>query len=393
MSTQERIKQFADDLTEPVRGYAATPYRWTAPHMIPARDWLYGNLLARKFVTATVGPGGTMKTSKAITEALAMVTGRPLLGVTPRRQLAVWVLNLEDPIDEMRRRVQAAAQHYGIGVEDLGDRFFVDSGRDRPLVIGRPSGRGVDIDRAVVDPFVAEIKRRKIDVVIIDPFVSSHRVPENDNGAIDAIVKEFGVIAEKGNCAVELIHHTRKGSDGEVSAENARGGRSFVDACRSVRVVTGMTTDEAKKAGIENPRSFFRIVADKANMTPPGQTAGWMQVVSVGLGNGGKSQPEDSIGVAAAWRWPDHTDGVGDDQRAAAVAAVRSGVWRESSQATEWVGTAIARALGLNLSEKAELAKVKALLRMWIGDGTFLIVEKPDPKRMMRKFVEASADA
>ena len=37
------------------------------------------------------------------------------------------------------------------------------------------------------------------DVLIIDPFVSSHEVPENDNGAMDRIVKEWGRVAQRGN--------------------------------------------------------------------------------------------------------------------------------------------------------------------------------------------------
>jgi hypothetical protein len=376
VSTQDRIRQIADDITEPVRVYPATLYRWVPPQTIPLRDWLYGKLLARKFVSATVGPGGTLKTSKAVSETLAMVTGRSLLGVKPARQLRVWFLNLEDP-----------------HAEDLQDRLYVDSGRDRPLIIGRPSGRGVEIDRDTVDPFIAEIQRRKIDVVIVDPFVSSHKVPENDNGSIDTIVKEFGRIADAGNCAVELIHHTRKGSDGEATAENARGGRSFIDACRSVRVVNAMTSDEGKRAGVDNNRLFFRISTDKANMVAPAESANWMQVASVGLGNGTNLRDEDRIGVATPWRWPDHTEGVGSDQKSAVIAVVQSGSWRADSQAKDWVGKAVAQALGLDLSASKDTAKAKALLKKWVEDGTLRVVEKHDDRRNVRKFIEVASDA
>ena len=66
------------------------------------------------------------------------------------------------------------------------------------------------IVRPVVDALVAEIIGQKIDVIVIDPFVSCHEVPENDNTAQDMVVKEWGRVAERGNCAVHLVDHTRK---------------------------------------------------------------------------------------------------------------------------------------------------------------------------------------
>ena len=134
----------------------ATPYVWIDPANIPQRDWLYGRLLIRKFVTATVAPGGLGKSSLITVEALSQVSGKDLLGVTPKEQLRVWLWNLEDPQEETQRKIQAAAKHYGLKPEDIGNRLFVDSGRDRPLVIatmtperphdraagGRCAGRG-----------------------------------------------------------------------------------------------------------------------------------------------------------------------------------------------------------------------------------------------------------
>ena len=114
---------------------------WIDPANIPQRDWLYGRLLIRKFVTATVAPGGLGKSTLITVEALAQVSGKDILGVTPKGQLRVWLWNLEDPQEETQRKIQAAAMHYGLKPEDIGDRLFVDSGRDRPLVIATMSRR------------------------------------------------------------------------------------------------------------------------------------------------------------------------------------------------------------------------------------------------------------
>ena len=131
--------------------------------------------------------------------------------MTPRSRLRVWLWNLEDPQEETQRKVQAAAAHYGLTAEDIGNRLFVDSGRDQPLVIATDDpGRRHVIVRPVVDRLVAEIIDKQIDVLIIDPFVSCHEVPENDNTTQDMVVKEWGRVAELGNCAVHLVDHTRK---------------------------------------------------------------------------------------------------------------------------------------------------------------------------------------
>ena len=200
----------------------ATPYVWIDPANIPQRDWLYGRLLIRKFVTATVAPGGLGKSSLITVETLSQVSGKDLIGVTPKEPLRVWLWNLEDPQEETQRKIQAAAKHYRLRPEDIGNRLFVDSGRDRPLVIATTAVNGGPmIVRPVVDALVAEIIDKQIDILTIDPFVSCHELPENDNTMQDMLVKEWGNVAERGNCAVNLVDHTRKmnGFESEVTTE------------------------------------------------------------------------------------------------------------------------------------------------------------------------------
>src|SRR3954471_19131190 len=97
--------------------------------MIPRREWLYGKEFIRRYVTTTVAPGGVGKSSHAIVEALAMASGRNLIGDEPVGKLRVWIWNGEDPEDELQRRIVAAMLHYGITPGDIEGRLFVDSGR------------------------------------------------------------------------------------------------------------------------------------------------------------------------------------------------------------------------------------------------------------------------
>ncbi|WP_296518716.1 AAA family ATPase [Rhodopseudomonas sp.] len=367
----------------------ATPYKWKDPAKIARREWLYGHLLIRKFVTATVSPGGVGKSSLIAAEALAAVSGKPLLDVVPVRRLTVWLWNLEDPQEETERKIQAVALHYGLTPSDISDRLFVDSGRDQPLVMATATRNGTTIARPVVDSLVAEIINRGVDILNIDPFVSCHEASENDNTAMDMIAKEWGRVADRGNCAVHLVHHTRKGEQ-EVNTESARGGKALTDACRVVRAVNRMSKEEAVRAGVENHRLYFRTVNDKANLAPPVDQSDWFRLESVHLGNGPLNGPGDSIGVVTAWKWPDPLSGVTGADFDKAAAAIRAGKWRENSQAKDWVGKAIAEALDLPIETKAGKAKVAAMIKVWLAAGSLVKVEDIDEKRMTKMFVQVA---
>ncbi|WP_349628622.1 AAA family ATPase [Bradyrhizobium sp. JYMT SZCCT0180] len=129
----------------------------------------------RKFVTATISPGGVGKSSLIAAEALAQVSGRDLLGVSLSQRLRVWLWNLEDPQEETERKIQAAALHYRLAPEDIDGRLFVDSGRNQPLVIATTARAGAMIIRPIVDALTAEVIDRRIDALIIDPFIPATR--------------------------------------------------------------------------------------------------------------------------------------------------------------------------------------------------------------------------
>ena len=162
---------------------------------IPPREFLHGRDLPRGSLSVDLAAGGLGKTSYKIAQAVALVTGRSLLGQAIPRQFRVWLYNLEDPLDELRRRIQATCKHYGVNAADLGDRLYVN-GCETPLCITKQVGRGATIiDEEIVAALMSEIVQQRIDVFSIDPFVSSHRMPENDNTGVDLVAKTWGRIA------------------------------------------------------------------------------------------------------------------------------------------------------------------------------------------------------
>ena len=99
----------------------------------------------------------------------------------------------------------------------------MNSRRDTPLCTAKVKSGEVTLLEPVYDEILAQLKVRNIDVLIVDPFVSSHAVTENDNMAIDAVVKAWARVADAANCAILLVHHTRKENGAKITADSARG--------------------------------------------------------------------------------------------------------------------------------------------------------------------------
>lgn len=364
------------------------PFVWRDPSTLPRREWLYGHHLIRKFVSATFSPGGVGKSSLVMTEAMAMASGKSLLGVPIRKRLNVAYWNGEDPYEETERRAFACALHHGLGAEDLEGRFLLGSGRDDPLVIAEQTPSGTTILAPNIERVMETARACNLDVIVIDPFVSSHRVTENDNGAIDMVVKAWARIADKANVAVELVHHTRKANGNETTVEDGRGASALLYAARSARALNVMSREEGEKAGVDKHRSYFRVDNGKANLAPPPDGSDWYHMIGVDLGNGDAFNAPDQVGVVTRWQWPDPFDGVQVSDLLAVQRKVDGGVWRENSQAKEWVGIAVADVLGLDLQDKAAKQKVKGLLARWLKEGVLVKVMATDEHRKERPVIE-----
>ncbi|MCA0847207.1 AAA family ATPase [Salipiger thiooxidans] len=344
-----------------------TPFVWRDPADIPARPWVYGRHLIRKQVSVTVAPGGVGKSSLTICEAIAMASGRELLGDWTERNLKVWIYNLEDPQDELDRRIVATMQHHRVAPNEIEGRLFRDTGRERPLTTAIQAREGVEIIAPVMQALQREIMARGIDVLIIDPFISSHQVSENDNGAIDLVAKEWARLSDRCNCAIELVHHTRKTNGEEATTESGRGASALLAAARSGRVLNKMSDEMKKDAGVErDPSTYFAVTRDKANLAPVGERI-WRRMASVRLANG------DDVGVAEVWQWPDAFD----DVTVADLLAVQNAIAKRCDEGNpprenwqtkgDWVGLIVADVLGLDA--ESDRKRIIKILRTWKDNG------------------------
>jgi hypothetical protein len=378
--------------------FEPTVFEWEDPTKLPVRDWIYGRHLIRRHVSATIASGAVGKTSLKIVEALALATGRPLLGQDVPKRSRVWLFNLEDDMIELRRRVSAAMIHYKIKPEDIGDRLHIDG--EKSLVITRTTRQGTIINAPVVDAVVEAIEALEIDVLFVDPFISSHDAPESDSGAMDLVMKSGWVrVAREGNCAVELCHHTTKAdaSSGMATAMSGRGSGAVVFACRSVQVLNPMTYEEAKAAALESPVGYFSAKDDKQNLTLKTGGRDWYKMESVSLGNGGTGNlsclRSDSIGVVTRWVWPttaSFVEEVTGEQLQSIKDRLKAGAYRKDAQAGAWAGYVVGDVLGLGATKEAmeghDRQRIARMLDTWIKDGQLQVYEEK-VNRVAKEFV------
>ncbi len=271
----------------------------------------------------------------------------------------------------------------GVFPHEVEGRLFFNSGRDTPIILASQTKAGTVIAEPVEEELTAQLSSLEIDVLSIDPFVSCHRVPENDNNAIDAVAKTWGRIAGKANCAIDLSHHIRKANgQTELTADDARGGSGFIATVRCARGLNRMTKEQAEQAGVDDRKSYFCVADVGGNLAPPSEEADWYHFENVRLANG------DNVGAAVKWKWPSAFQEMAPADLLAVQKRIAAGEWRESEKAADWAGQAVADVLGLDLNSPAARRDIRTMLKTWIANGALKEVNRRDEKRMMRKWIE-----
>jgi hypothetical protein len=152
------------------RGSRSALSAWREPFKVgdqantPPVPWIYAPHLARGYVSVLHAQPGVGKSALVVTEALAVATGRPLLGLTPAERSAVWYVSLEDPQDQTTARVEAAMQHHAITDNEIGGRLFLS----RPpggFELARSTGRGTLVNAALADTLAEFILANNVGVL------------------------------------------------------------------------------------------------------------------------------------------------------------------------------------------------------------------------------------
>lgn len=348
-----------------------TPVRLIDEATLPRRRWVYAHHHIRGFVSVTASAGGIGKTSLTMVEAMAVATGRDLMGEPVKERTNAWIINLEDPRSELELRLAAAMNHYDIKHGDIAGKLFMDGEDDIGITLAVENRDGIAQNEALLAFMRDKIKANSIGLVIIDPFVSVHEVNENSNTAIQVVVAMLRKLARETDAAIHVVHHVRKGNGDDATIDSVRGAGALIGAARAARVINKVSAADAAKLGIAEieSRGLFRVDDGKANLAPPADAAVYRRMVGVKLAN------DEWVGVAVSYQLPDQwagmTDRVVNDMLALIDKGPEEGeMWSMRPQdKSRWVGKVVTDYIFSDPMNAKTDAQSKTILRDWHEKG------------------------
>jgi len=294
-------------------GHDATPLQAIFPlpidrAAIPPRDWIVPGLLMRRHVTVLVAPSGSGKSLLTLQLGLACAQGKPWAGWLPRRQTRFMVINSEDDIDEMRRRISAATEIMRVDEIEIRDRVVLIDNSNLAAVVAKVDAKTKTMVRTpLLENLVTMITRYAVNIVFVDPFAETFEGDENSNSELKWAGVLWREVARRTNAAVCLVHHTKKYASsmaGDVDA--ARGAGALIGIARIVATLFPMTQREAEvmlsPAKQEQRGLYLRYDDAKANLNLKSPFAKWFHKNTINLGNALDGLPGDDVGVLVPWK-------------------------------------------------------------------------------------------
>jgi len=242
----------------------------------PALDFVLPGLVAGT-VGSIVAPGATGKSWLALQLAAQIAAGIDLAGIGEQKRGKALLLAAEDPAPVLWQRLRVLAERMDEGEdEDLKES----------LIIAPTLGQAGDLMQPGTADVIAKAGQG-CRLIIIDTLSRWHTGEENERADAAQVMRQLEKIAGATGAAVVFLHHVSKGAalgglGGEQQA--SRGSSVWVDEARWVAFLAGMTTEEARGAGVDEGmrRHFVRFGISKANYCPP-RADTWLRREAGGL--------------------------------------------------------------------------------------------------------------
>jgi hypothetical protein len=195
-------------MPEPPAPYRTLPAAQLADPTAPLR-WL----LTDFFLVGAAGIlGGAPKTGKsffALELAVAVASGQPALSrFAVAAPSPVLLLAAEDPPAVVVQRLAALATARDRALATLPVAVIVEPG------LRLPEG---------LDRLAATVVQHQARLLILDPLIRVHRADENSAAEMAAVLDGLRGLARATDCAVLLVHHTRKAAADGIAGHALRG--------------------------------------------------------------------------------------------------------------------------------------------------------------------------
>jgi RecA-family ATPase len=186
---------------------AALTYVQIARDPVPKREWAVHNRIPARNVTLLSGEGAIGKSLLALHLSVAAVLARDWIGTMPEPGHVIY-LSCEDDDDEIRRRLEALATHYGTTRTEIEKRLHVISlaGKDAVLASFDHAGR------IQPTPLFEQIRKDalalySLRLIMIDTAADVFAGKENDRAQTRQFITLLRGLAIETGAAVVLLAH------------------------------------------------------------------------------------------------------------------------------------------------------------------------------------------
>jgi len=237
----------------------------------PPMQWVINEWIPASAVGMLVAAGGFSKTWLALKLAIDIAIGNAL----NRKPFEIGehgpviYLNVEDPRDEMGRRVHEIITHENYGpvvIEMMTRNLFILPGVG---IVGPMAGLD-DCRNPQETEFAIMVKRAceeiKPKLLILDTKARLFGLTENDTDHNSQWMQIFEKIAIQTGCSILILHHMNKVGRGSLTPDvnAARGGSSQTDNARFVMTLSEINPETAADENI-NSKDYVQLTCIKSN--------------------------------------------------------------------------------------------------------------------------------
>jgi len=334
---------------------------------------LIKGLLPRNGVAFIGGQSGAGKTFLVCDLAVALTTQQSFFGRKVKEKVGVVILA-------------------GEGAETLQPRITVARTArniDAPLPIAWISNVPNLADAQSASIVLPELKKIgqhfqkvygvRLGAVVLDTLAATFLMQdENDNSEAAKILKVLATMSQTLDCLVLPVHHYGKGA--ETGLRGASAWRAGSDAVLSV------TAERNHLTGIVSEHKLWLAKSRVGEEGPVGDFD--LKTLLIGVDEDGDELTSCYVVPQVAKQF---TVAERKQSEELLMEIVDAGEWREDVRSEQWIGLAVAEAYGLDVTEKGQVVRIKALLKRLLEDKKLVVEIRQDEKRRPRKYILSSA--
>jgi hypothetical protein len=264
---QEQLKNKSPDVP-PIAGSSdcAPVVEWIN-NPPPPQQWILKGIIPESVVGLLSAAGGVGKSFLALLMAIAIALGKKIGPFEPPAPNRVLILNVEDPSDEIWRRIHSLAKQYELSEADkeyLGKNLLIYPGRG---VIGPlMKFNGINPSPSEWAKWLSEsVKSTKPVLVILDTKSRLYGLDENSNDHTTQWLRQPEKISTETGCSFLILHHTSKGRRNDLETDASRGASALTDNCRFVLTASPLDERDIKAYDLNTPSDYFKVLLSKVN--------------------------------------------------------------------------------------------------------------------------------